>query len=242
MSAPISPSRRLWQIAGAFAIAHVVLMFGSFSLQLVAPFGSAADVVAKDHIDSSMAKVFTGGFLTALSFMLFLAVASLFATLVRGRTDGTRWASSLISMSAAVYVAIAFAAQLPPLAAAIYAGHHGASVEVVSVLVTFHWFGVYLATAVLGLFTLALSAGLVMVPGIRRWASYAGFVVGALCIVGLGAARAGLSDFAMLVWAIWFVVVGVLSLRPRELPNGEANAASVTAVNESDPGRSVHVS
>ncbi len=82
-----SPGRRLWTLAGALAIAHLVVMFGSFALQRVAPLDATADTIRADHMDWSMTKGFAGGYLTALSYLLLLLCAALLARLMRGNPN-----------------------------------------------------------------------------------------------------------------------------------------------------------
>ena len=83
-------SVRLWRVAGALALAHVVLMFGSFSMQRVAPLGASSATVVADHVDWSMAKGFAGGYLTTLSFLVFVLAATLIGGLLRGGTETSR--------------------------------------------------------------------------------------------------------------------------------------------------------
>lgn len=207
---------RLWRIAGGLAIAHVVLMLGSFTLQKVAPLGASQAVVIADHVQWSMAKGFTGGFLTLLSFLVFLVDATLIARLVRGRTETSRWWAATAAAAAISYVATTFIG-LAALGGALYDGHHGAPVTTVTALVDMHWFAIYLATAALGLFTLALAGAGHAAAALPRWTSYTGYLVGAICILSVPAARSGLSDMATLVWLVWFVAFAIVALRrPRQ--------------------------
>ena len=147
----MSRTRRdsLWVVAGVLAIAHVVLMLGSFALQRVAPLGASSAVVVTDHVTWSMSKGMGGGYLTAVSFLVFLVEASLLSTLLRGTTDQTRWCASALAGSGVVYVAATFAA-LANLGGALYVGHHHADVATVTALVDVHWFAVYVAILSLG--------------------------------------------------------------------------------------------
>ncbi len=207
---------RLWRVAGALALAHVVLMLGSFTLQKVAPLGSSQAVVVADHVRWSMTKGFTGGFLTLISFLVFLIDATLIARLVRGRTETSRWWAATVATAGVGYVATTFVG-LAALGGALYDGHHGAPVTTVRALVDVHWFAIYLANAVLGVFTLALASAGYAAGALPRWISYTGYLVGAICILSVPAARTGLSDTATLLWLVWFVAFAVVALRrPRQ--------------------------
>ena len=49
-------NRVLWRVAGALAVAHVALMFGSFSLQQVTNLGAKPSALAADFVTSSTTK------------------------------------------------------------------------------------------------------------------------------------------------------------------------------------------
>jgi hypothetical protein len=207
-----SESRRWWRIAGALALAHIVLMLASFSLQKVAPLGSTSSTVVADHIQLSMSKGFAGGYLTVLSFLVFMIDAALITRLVRGRSMASQWWSSTASATAGLYVATTFVG-LAALGGALYDGHRGASVSLVTTLVDVHWFAIFLATAALGAFTLALCCAAHCTRSLPRWVSYSGAVVGALCILTVPGARIGLTNLATVVWLIWFALFAIVSLR-----------------------------
>jgi len=205
--------RRLWRVAGGLAIAHVVLLFGSFSVQRVAPLGASQGTVVADHVRWSMAKGFSGGYVTCLSMLVFVLVATLLARLLRVDTDVSGWLCSTIAAAAAIYVAVTLGSELANLGAALYDGHHGASLETVTAFDHAHWFAVFLASAVLGLFTLAVAAAVRVSGALPRWVAYTGIVAGAACILAVPGAGSGLVDTATIVWVAWFVGLAVAALR-----------------------------
>jgi len=153
---------------GWLVIAHLVLMFASFSLQRVSPLGAKPATVIADHVTWSMTKGFTGGYLTSLSFLVFLLAATLLARLLRGDTEIAGWLSSTIAASGSIYVAVTFSS-LSNLGAALYDGHTGAPLSTVTALDHVHWFGVFLATEVLGVFILAVAAAVRATGLLPRW-------------------------------------------------------------------------
>jgi hypothetical protein len=219
----------LWRIAGGLAIAHVVLMLGSFSLQRVAKLGATQSTVVADHVQWPAAKGFAGGYLTVLSFLVFIVCATLFGQLLRGRGPVSGWLSATVMTAATIYVAATFAG-MADLGGALYGGGHGMPVPVVTALVEVHWFSIYVATGALGLFTLAIAAALHTTAMLPRWIAYLGYVVGGVCVLSLPAAGSGLVDTATLIWLVWFVALAVLALRgPRSLPTGETPAERTSA-------------
>lgn len=212
-------NRGLWRIAGWLAVVHVVLMLGSFALQRVSPLGAGTATVVKDHVTWSMTKGFMGGYLTGVSFLVFLLLASLLGRLLRGGTEISGWLSSTIVASGSLYVAVTLAGVLPALGAALYDGHHGAPLSTVTAFDHMHWFAVFTATLVLGVFILTVSVAVWMTGVLSRWVSYSGFVAGVACLVAVPGARAGLVDDATLVWVVWFLGFAVAALRgPRPVP------------------------
>lgn len=206
-------NRVLWRVAGALALAHVALMFGSFSLQQVANLGAKPSTVAADFVTSSTAKGFTGEYLTLLSFLVFLLAATLLGRLLRGNGDVSGWLSSTIAASGTVYVAVTLGSELVNLGAALYEGHHGAPLSTVTALEHAHWFGVFAATVVLGVFTLSVAAAVLTSGVLPRWVGLGGVVAGVLCLVSGAGAHTGLVDIATPVWVVWFVAFAVAAMR-----------------------------
>ncbi len=122
--------RRLWRTAGWLAIAHVVLLFAgaglTTSLQLGDPAGTArqrvGDVVAGDEHGRRvphLPRVPRAPRSTACSS----------PGCSRGTDELTGWLSSCIGGTTVAWVATTVAAGLAAGAAAVYDGHHGASLE-----------------------------------------------------------------------------------------------------------------
>ena len=207
-----SPGRGLWTLAGVLAFAHLVIMFGSFALQRVAPLDASGDTVRADHMDWSMTKGFSGGYLTAFSYLLLLLCAALFARLLRVRSELSGWLTTTMLLAVGVVVAVTYAG-MADVGAALYDGHHGASLETVTALDHAHWFNVFLATLALGLFTAATGGATLVSRVLPRWVGWSGVVVGVLCMIAVAGAGAGLVDTVTLVWTLWFIALAIAALR-----------------------------
>lgn len=218
-------SGRLWRLAGILAIAHIVVMFGSYALQKVAPLNADPATVTADHVTWSMTKGFTGGYLTMISYLLLLLGATLFARLLRSATDLSSWLTGTMTAAAAVFVAVTFSA-MADLGAALYDGHHGASLETVTALDHTHWFGIFLATAALGVFTAATGAAILESRALPRWVGYFGTVVGVISIVSVAGGGAGAVDTVTLLWTLWFICLAVSCLRRAEHHGAPAGGPS----------------
>lgn len=203
----------MWRVAGILAIAHVVLMFASFALQQVAPIGSDAGTVRTDHVTFSMTSGFAGEYLTCLSFLILLLAVTLLGRLLRGTAEVSEWLASSAAAAGVVYVAVTLAGALANLGAALYIGHHGGDLSTVAALVDAHWFAVFSATAVLGVFTGCIAGAVLVSRALPRWVAWTGFVTAVVCVASVPAAGAGAVDTATLVWVLWFVGLGVAGLR-----------------------------
>ncbi len=204
--------RRLWTLAGVLAIAHLVVMFGSFALQRVAPLDATTETIRADHVDWSMTKGFAGGYLTALSYLLLLVSAALLARLMRGSSEVSGWLTSTMLVAVGVTVAVTYAG-MADVGAALYDGHHGGQIATVAALDHAHWFNVFLATMALGVFTCASGGAIIVSRTLPRWVGWSGVGVGCLCLAAVAGAGAALVDTVTLVWTLWFVALAVTSLR-----------------------------
>jgi hypothetical protein len=213
VSATTDTQRGLWRVAGALAIAYVVIMLAGLSLQKVATVGASPSAYVTAYESGSLVKVMTGGCLTCASFLIFLLAATLLARLVRGQAEPSRWWASIAAASGAIYVAITLAVALPGVAAATYDGHHGAPLALVTALNDLHYFATFASMAVLGTFTLALAAASQASKALPRWIAYPGYAVGVLCLAAVPGAGTSLFDYATLVWFVWFVATGIAALR-----------------------------
>jgi len=229
VSALIEGRRGLWRTAGILAIAHVVLILAGLAGGKVATVGSGPGAYIAAYMDGPLTERLASGCLAGASFLVFLLAATLFARLLRGGSELGRWWASVVAASGAIYVAMTLAVALPGVAAAVYDGHHGASVGIVTALSDLHYFAVFASMAVLGVFTIALAAAAQVSGGLSRWVAYPGYAVGALCLAAVPGAGLGLVDNAMLVWTIWFVVTGIAALRVARTARVQVRAAAAAA-------------
>ena len=213
MDGNLSKNNGLWLIAGGLGLAHLALMLAGFSLQRVAPLGSRRTTIVADHVTWSMTKGFSGGYLVCLSFIAFMLFATLLARLLRGTSELSAWLASAIAALGAIYVAVTLGAGLSDLGAALYGGHHGAPLAIVTAFDQAHWFAVFVATTVLGAFTLTVGAAVWVSGLLPRWVAASGLVAGAVVLAGVAAASTDAVNDATAVWMLWFVALAIAALR-----------------------------
>ena len=209
--------QRLWRTFGGLAIAYIVLTFAAISVEgMTSELGSDPSEITTNMMQGSMSARFGGGYVEALSVIVFLLAALLLARLLRGTTEWTGWLASAISATAVINAGTSLIVGFPAGAAAIYDGHHGAPVEMVAIMNDLRNFAFFLSVAVLGVFTASVGAAILATRELPRWAGWAGLAVGLLCVVSVAAAGGGAHNIANLVQMVWWVALAVLAFRRRQ--------------------------
>jgi hypothetical protein len=130
-----------------------------------------------------------------------------------------------MSATAVLNAGSALIVGFPAGAAAIYDGHHGASLDVITTMNDLRNFAFFLSVALLGVFTICAGAALLATRTMPRWLGWAGVVVGALSVVSVAGAGSGAHNLGNMAQMIWWVVLAVYALRSRVV----TNAASPTS-------------
>ncbi|HET6910014.1 MAG TPA: hypothetical protein VFH54_11795 [Mycobacteriales bacterium] len=203
--------RRLWLTTGWLTIAFVVLTFVGIIPQKAVTLGDKPASVKQALVTSSMSKAFAGYYVEFVAGLVFLAAMLLLARLLRGGGETTEWLGSCVSAAAIVYVAVSLATGGAAGAAAIYDGHHGASLATVTTVNDIRNIGYAISGGVAGLLVLAASGAGIATRLLPRWLCYAGFVVGVVLIAAVPAVKAGAPQ--TMLWFLWLVVIGVVCLR-----------------------------
>ena len=203
--------RRLWLTAGWAVLGYVVLTFAGAVFENQVTLGDKPSNVAKGLVTSSMTKAFTGGYIEFIAGLLFLAAALLVARLLRGTGELTGWLSSCVNGAAIAYTAVGCATGSAAGAAALYNGHHGAPLAVITTVNDIRNIGFTLSGGIAGLLVLAIAGAGRATELLPRWFSYAGYVVGIVLIAAVPAAKAGAPQ--TLLWYAWLVALGILAVR-----------------------------
>jgi hypothetical protein len=208
--------RRLWQIAGILAIAHVVLIPIGIALQGSPLLSDGRAGIVESYVEGDMARTFTGGVLEACGFLLLIPALVFLARAFGRRTEAGGWAAQTGLMCGLAYVAVTFAVGFPAGAAAMYGAQHGLGVDAAFALNNVRIFGYFLSLLLLGGSTLGIAVSALADGVHRRWIGGFGVVTGVALLASTPLAGIGQQDWGTLVWMVWFVGVGVLALRHRE--------------------------
>jgi hypothetical protein len=217
--------RHLWQIAGGFAIVHVALIFLGIYLQQGPLFSDGAQGIEDKYVAGDLSRTFTGGILESFGFLLLIAVLTFLAGAL-GRTSETgRWAARTGLACGLAYVAVTFAVGFPAGAASMYGAQHGLDLETALAMNNLRIFGYFLSLMLLGASTVGFGVAALAERFHTGWFGVFGVVTGAMLIVSTPLAAIGQQDWSTLVWAVWFVGVGVVMLRHREAARESTSSA-----------------
>jgi hypothetical protein len=208
--------RRLWQIAGTLAIAHVVLIPIGIALQGSPLLSEGRDGIVESYVEGDLARTFTGGVLEAFAFLLLIPALVFLARAYGRRTEGGSWAAQTGLMCGLGYVVVTFAVGFPAGAAAMYGAQHGLDVDAAFALNNVRIFGYFLSLLLLGGSTLGIAVSALADGLHRRWVGGFGIATGLALLASTPLAGIGQQDWGTLVWMVWFVGVGVLALRHRD--------------------------
>ena len=208
--------RRLWQIAGTLAIAHVVLIPIGIALQGSPLLSDGRAGIVESYVNGDLTRTFTGGVLEGFAFLLLIPALVFLARAFGRRTQAGGWAAQTGLMCGLAYVAVTFAVGFPAGAAAMYGAQHGLDVDAAFALNNMRIFCYFLSLMLIGgnVIGIAVSA---LADGVhRRWIGGFGLVTGVALLASTPLAGIGQQDWGGLLHLVWFLGVGVLLLRHRE--------------------------
>lgn len=202
-------SRTLWRVAGGLAIAHVVLLFAGFSQEVQVTHGTSLAKLQDTYGGANMTRVFTGGYVEAMSFLVLVPALVLLARLLGRRTEAGRVGAQTFLGLGVAYVAATLAVGFAPGAAAIYAAHHDMPVGTIAMVNDIRNYSFVLQVAMTCAMMLALGVAALTDRVFVKWVGWCGVVLGALGIV----ATPLVTNAVSMVWIVWILGVGVLALR-----------------------------
>lgn len=208
-TSPGTDDARTWRWAGGLALAHIVLLFAGFSQEVASQKGDSPAEVQHAYGAANITRVFAGGYVEAMAFVVLVPALVLVARLFGRRTETGRIAAQSFLALGLVYVASTLAIGFPPGAAAMHAAHHGVAADTIATVNDLRNYGYVLQVAVVLAMTLALGVAALSERIHVRWVGWLGIVVGGVGLV--------LTPFAHnaigMVQIVWWVGLGVLCLR-----------------------------
>lgn len=174
--------KRLWRIAGTLCIAHVVLLLAGYSQQRSPVFGASPGAIASLYAGVPATRMYAGGFLVTLAWLVLLAAVTLVARLLRGPGDSAGWLASLILAAGTTATVVTLASSYATAGAAYFAASHGYPADVVAGLNMISKFSDFIAIIASGLCALAVGAAGLAGRRLPRWAAWISVVTGVVCL------------------------------------------------------------
>lgn len=203
----LSPT--LWRVGGGLALAHVVLLLAGFSQEVSVVHGDSVATIQRVYGGANLSRVFAGGYVEAMSFLVLTAAIVVIARLIGRRTEAGQLAAQTFLALGVVFVAATLSVGFAPGAAALYGVQHGADIHAVAMVNDIRNLGFYLQVALHGGMALALGIAALSEKIFTKWIGWTGLAVGAVLIIATPFAQ----DVASMVWLVWWIGVGVLLLK-----------------------------
>jgi hypothetical protein len=209
----ISPT--MWRVAGGLALAHVVVLFAGFSQEKSVVLTDGPHTVARVYGSGSLGRIFTGGYVESLSFLVLLPALVFLARAFGRRDEAARWASQTALGAGVVFIANTLTVGMPAGAAAVYGAHHGlADSGTLAVVNDVRNFAFYLSLVTLGAAALCLGIAALRDGVMTRWVGWGGVLVGTLLLLGpVGQRWADTINTTSMLWMVWWVGVGICLIR-----------------------------
>lgn len=201
---------RPWRWAGGLALAHVVVMLGALTQEGVTlEHGASTTKVQHDFAAASLTRMYAGGYLESMAFLVLVPALVLIARVLGRRTEVGRVAAQTFLGLGIAFVASTLAVGFAPGAAAGYAAHHGVDPGAIAMVNDIRNFSFVLQVALLAGMTLALGVAALTDRVHTRWIGWGGVTVGAVGLVVTPFVHNAVS----MAWMIWWVGMAVLLLR-----------------------------
>jgi hypothetical protein len=206
---------RVWKVAGALGLTHVVLILAALALQSHALFEEGRSGIAA-YVAGDLTRTVIGGYVDLLAFLVLIPMLVILSRGIGRRTEVGRVAAVSALLAGAGYVILTFSPGLAAGATSMLGAQAGADLDATWLMnnlriVTFVLSLVLLGAHAVGL-AVAARADSPEGPG-SRLIGVGGFVVGGALLACPALLAAGAQDLPVLLWMGWWVALSVHLLR-----------------------------
>jgi hypothetical protein len=180
-------------------------------------------------VERGLGPVFGGMFLLTLGFLALIVTMTFLAQAVGRRTATGTLAAQTAWAAGIAYVVVIVGVGLSAGGAGLWALHHDAAMQTVLSVNNIRNFSYFAAMPFMGVYSLALGVAALADRVLTRWVGWGGVAAGVGFLLAVPAAAVGV-QFAMPLWLLWWIGVGISLLRyrtPDAIENAEASARSV---------------
>jgi hypothetical protein len=215
-TAPTSETGRpLRRILGGLLIAYLVLSFGGAAVTGGAPELDAGRASYLKHfVDSSMIAKVTGSYVETIGAIVFVLAALMAARLFRTGTEVSGWLASVIAAMGVLTAAATVTAEAVQMAA-VYDGHHGASLATLRALNESGDIAFFVSIGIQGVFLICVGSAALTSRSLPSWLAGLTVAVGLVCLASPLGIGAGTQQLAFMLESALYVVIGIHLLRAR---------------------------
>jgi hypothetical protein len=208
-STPVTAGR----VAGALALAHVVLMLGALSVEGInsSQHRTAPAKLLEAYAQAPLARTLLAGYVEALAFLVLVPALVILGWLFSRRTTAGRLAAQSFVVFGVAYVASTLASGFPAGAAALYGAHHGADPGSLAMVNDIRNYAFVLQVALTSAMALALGAAALREQRHTRWIGWGGAVLGAVGVLVTPFAP----NAVVFVFLVWWIGMAVVLLRDK---------------------------
>jgi hypothetical protein len=195
----------MWRLAGAFCIAHVVLLLAGYSQMASPAFGAPPAAVVNVYAGVPASRMYLGGFVAVVAWLVLLVAVTVIGRLLRGTSDVSGSFAGLVVSAGIAATVVTLAGAFVTAGGAYVAATHGYAPDVVAGISSVSKFADLVAMAASGVCALAVGVAGLTSRALPRWVSWLSVVVG---VVGVASgAGTGVLDIGTLAWFGWLVVL-----------------------------------
>lgn len=206
--------RRLWRVAGAMALVYVTCFVTSIAIIGAPTVHAGQQPIEHSFVEGDVGRILAGGYVLLLGFLALLATMVFLARAVGHSTGAGRLASHSAVAAGLVYVTVIVGSALPPGAAALWGTDNGLDLQTALAVNNIRNFAYFVVMPVMGTYAIGLGLAARSDRILTRWVGWGGIGVGLACLLAIPAAVVGI-QFAMPLWLLWWLGVGISLLRHR---------------------------
>ena len=220
---------RLRRLSAGAVFFFVAAFVGATALTGQPVVHAGQEGIEHSLVEAGLWPVFGGMFLLTLGF-LALTVAMAFLAQAVGRRTATGALAAQIAWAAGIaYVVVIVGVGFSAGGAGLWALHHDADLQTVLSVNNVRNFAYFAAMPFMGAYALALGVAALADGVLTRWVGWGGAFAGAALLLAIPAAAVGV-PFAMPLWLVWWLGVGISLLRHRPLaPTGNPESSDAAA-------------
>lgn len=203
---------RLWRVAGALALVHVVLFVAAAAITGQPTVHEGQDVIEHSFNVGGLGRLMAAGYLLVVGFLCLVPFAVFIARQVGRRTEVAQWAAQTGAAAAVIGVVIVVGTGFSAGAAAMWAHDRGQDLQTVLTINNIRNFSYFLALPFLGVFAMGTGIAALVDRMLTRWVGWGGVVVGAALVLAIPAAGVGI-QYGMPLWLLWLLGTAISLFR-----------------------------